>query len=317
MRKIKLSFGKRVFAWALVWIALLFVFTPIVTSDDFKLLVSSIIQPGTVTLEDEDVPLAGVSDPLIKYEGGAIVISYVNTTSSQIRAQFTCGSGKNNVVLKADGTKESFEAQHGSGTYTVQILKRVSPSENRYSTLYTTTLSVSIAGAPSTSSTTKATTPATYSGPYLGSSAEVNWNSGMACVKKAQELTAGKSSNSDKAKAIYNYLAGRLTYDVEIFRRQSLPAGYKPNPDNTFNSQSGICYDFSALFAAMCRSVGVPAKLCKGYADQVSGYHAWNQVDIDGSWITVDLSVDAQLRDFGKKYSMKKDDGKYRVTGSF
>ena len=316
MRKIKLSLTNRLLAWALIWSALLLVLTPIITSDDLS--VFQLFGQSFVTLEDEALPWAALSEPDVRASGGSIIINYANPGSSQIRAQFSANGGKNNVVLKADGTNESFAPQHGSGNYSVQILKRISPTDNRYTTVKTVTVNVSVSDTPSTSSSgATSTTPTTYNGPYLGSSSEVNWSASLACVKKAQELTSGKKTNSEKAKAIHSYLAQRLTYDVEIFRRQSLPAGYKPSPDNTYRSQSGICYDFSALFAAMCRSVGVPTKLVKGYADMVSGYHAWNEVDMDGKWIVVDLSVDAQYRVMGKSYSMEKSSSKYRGTGSF
>ena len=49
-----------------------------------------------------------------------------------------------------------------------------------------------------------------------------------------------------------------------------------------------MCYDFSSLFAAMCRSEGIPCALTKGYAG--SSYHAWNKVNLNGSWYQIDLT---------------------------
>ena len=48
----------------------------------------------------------------------------------------------------------------------------------------------------------------------------------------------------------------------------------------------GICYDLASLFAAMCRSQGVPCKLTNGYVGNV--YHAWDQVYVNGAWQNID-----------------------------
>ena len=49
-----------------------------------------------------------------------------------------------------------------------------------------------------------------------------------------------------------------------------------------------MCYDFSSLFAAMCRSEGIPCALTKG--DAGSSYHAWNKVNLNGKWYQIDLT---------------------------
>jgi hypothetical protein len=76
-------------------------------------------------------------------------------------------------------------------------------------------------------------------------------------------------------------------------------------------ANDGICYDFASLFAGMLRSIGIPAKLVKGYADNIDGYHAWNEVYIKETdeWITIDTSFDAQMKKAGKTFKMIKDSG--------
>ena len=63
---------------------------------------------------------------------------------------------------------------------------------------------------------------------------------------------------------------------------------YIPDTAATLNGTTGMCYDFSSLFAAMCRSEGIPCALTKGYAG--SSYHAWNKVNLNGSWYQIDLT---------------------------
>jgi transglutaminase-like putative cysteine protease len=78
-----------------------------------------------------------------------------------------------------------------------------------------------------------------------------------------------------------------------------------------------MCYDFSSLFASMLRSVNIPAKLVKGYGSKVEGYHAWNEVYLDGKWQTVDTSFDAQMAQNKQSFSMYKDSSKYDKVSEF
>lgn len=64
---------------------------------------------------------------------------------------------------------------------------------------------------------------------------------------------------------------------------------YVPNPDSALAAGKGICYDYASLFAAMCRSQSIPARLVIGYADP-NIYHAWNEVYTEETgWITPEL----------------------------
>ena len=52
----------------------------------------------------------------------------------------------------------------------------------------------------------------------------------------------------------------------------------------------------------MLRSVGIKAKMVHGYvANLVSGFHAWNEVYIDGQWQTMDVTMDRSFVKAGKK----------------
>jgi len=128
----------------------------------------------------------------------------------------------------------------------------------------------------------------------------------MAPIKKAASLTKGKTA-SQKVKAVYKWVVAKINYD----RKKNPPAGYVPSITQTYSSKKGICYDFAALFAAMLRSQGVPTKLVKGYADKVSGYHAWNEVYVNGKWQTIDTSYDAQVGG-----SMYKKSGYHKTSES-
>lgn len=60
--------------------------------------------------------------------------------------------------------------------------------------------------------------------------------------------------------------------------------------DSILASKKGICFDYSALMAAMLRAQNVPAKLVVGSADAVAATHSWNEVYLQGKgWITIKI----------------------------
>jgi transglutaminase-like putative cysteine protease len=61
-------------------------------------------------------------------------------------------------------------------------------------------------------------------------------------------------------------------------------------------SLSGDCTEHSVLAAAMCRAVGVPARVAIGlvYAENLGGFgfHMWHEVYVNGRWVALDSSFD-------------------------
>ena len=149
---------------------------------------------------------------------------------------------------------------------------------------------------------------------YLQSSQMVNWNESMKAVKKAAVLTKSLKTDSEKVQAIYKYIIENYKYDLE--KASTVQSGYIPSVDDVYSSKKGICYDYSVLFAAMLRSVGIPTKVLMGTSTNVKGYHAWNQVYLDNKWVTIDTTVDAGLGKQVKK-SMAKPASQYKVEKKY
>jgi transglutaminase/protease-like cytokinesis protein 3 len=61
----------------------------------------------------------------------------------------------------------------------------------------------------------------------------------------------------------------------------------------------------------MLRSEGIHTKLLKGYKSDMKEYHAWNEVLIDGNWVTIDTTYDAALNNLKNKPSMYKNSNEY------
>ncbi|MGN1339639.1 MAG: transglutaminase family protein [Oscillospiraceae bacterium] len=168
------------------------------------------------------------------------------------------------------GTTEYFPLNCGSGTYTVQVYEQTTGS--KYAKVIDQTFSVTIS---------RDTAPYTYPNKY------VNYNKQSNVVKKAAELCAGKTGTIEKIGAIFTWITENITYDNQL--AATVQEGYVPDPDKVLAKRSGICYDYSSLFAAMARSQGIPTRLAVGYASP-DIFHAWDEVYTEETgWVTPEL----------------------------
>lgn len=228
-------------------------------------------------------------DPIIdtsNANNGSIKAKYLN--NKKLKVMITKGEEMDAHDLKGDNSYQSFPLQHGDGIYKISIMENIGGKEYKY--ILTKEVEV------------KTTNP---NAKYLTSVQMINWNNSMAAIQKAKSLTKG-CNDQQKVNKIYSYVINKITYDTSITK---LPSGYTPKIDSVFKNGSGICYDFASLFAGMLRSVGVPTKLIMGQASKVEGYHAWNQVYVNGKWRIIDTSFDAQYRAAGHSVTQYKSGG--------
>lgn len=214
-----------------------------------------------LTAETAEVDFGNASDGYISavYKG----------KSAQAKLRIKCGDLQYDHDLAADGTREFFPLM-GSGSYTVKIYEQV--SGKNYAEILSGSFEASIKNETLT---------------YLYPNKYVNFGNGSNCVKKAAEVCAGAGDDVDRIAAIFEYVADNISYDKEL--AATVQSGYIPDPDSTLASGKGICFDYASLFAAMCRSQGIPARLVVGYAEP-NIYHAWNEVYTEETgWITPEL----------------------------
>lgn len=145
---------------------------------------------------------------------------------------------------------------------------------------------------------------------FLQSSNMINWNDKTKAVVKARELTKTAKNDQEKLALIYKYVVNNVKYDNE--KAATIKSGYMVNLDAVFNTNTGICYDYATMTAAMLRSVGVPTKLVMGYhKDDKATYHAWNQVYVGDQWVTIDTTYDAPVIQAQQVTAMIKLDSLY------
>lgn len=110
----------------------------------------------------------------------------------------------------------------------------------------------------------------------------------------AREITAGKETDEDKAKALYQWVGTRVKYDWEKVRLYEEKRIWKEQtPEDTFTTRTGVCIDYSRLYAAMARTVGLDVKVVTGLGSDGrggTGSHAWNEVYLaeKQTWVPLD-----------------------------
>ena len=139
----------------------------------------------------------------------------------------------------------------------------------------------------------------------------------MDIIKKAGELTRNLKTDKEKVIAIYNFVVDTFSYDYD--KINNINTMYVPDIEKIYIDKKGICYDYSAVFAAMLRSQNIPAKLIKGYSDLVKGYHAWNEVYLldENRWIVIDTTYDSVLKKNNMKFNMEKSQEKYKAAREY
>lgn len=198
---------------------------------------------------------------------GVIKVTY-SGECGKVKVRITKGEAVYDYDLDPAGTV--FPLQSGSGTYNIKVLENV--SGKTYAVALDEDFSADIKSEFA---------------PYLVPSQYINYSQSDDCVYKAAELCAGKSGTIEKAAAMFGYITSNVKYDKEL--AASVKSGYVPNPDKTLESGKGICFDYASLFASMCRSQNIPAKLVMGYV-RGNVYHSWNEIYTEESgWVTVDI----------------------------
>ena len=111
----------------------------------------------------------------------------------------------------------------------------------------------------------------------------------------SKELVEDYSTTREKAKAIYNWVGKNIEYDYDkVDKILNNNFSVESGAINTFYTRKGICFDYSCLYAAMCKANGIKVRVITGEGFNGSSWvnHAWNEVYIEeeGAWINVDTT---------------------------
>ena len=121
---------------------------------------------------------------------------------------------------------------------------------------------------------------------YLGSSSTIPVNDSQ-IKSKAEEITKGKTTVLDKARAIYDWIIENMNRD------ESVTGCGTGDVCTLLNTKGGKCTDINSVFVGLCRAAGVPARETFGIrindADITKGQHCWAQFYLPGTgWVFAD-----------------------------
>ncbi len=200
---------------------------------------------------------------------GYIKVKYLDETTKKLKVIIEKDSIQYTYNLNNKSEYDTYPLQLGDGKYKVRVFENI--GDNRYATKQTVDINVKLNDA---------------NAPYLVSSQMINYTTESETVKKAQELIEGKTTDIEKVEAIYDYVISNISYDND--KAKNVKSDYLPNVDEILKTNKGICFDYSSVMAAMLRSNSIPTKLVTGYSQNLSAFHAWNEVYTkETGWITL------------------------------
>ncbi|NLV51546.1 MAG: transglutaminase domain-containing protein, partial [Clostridiales bacterium] len=217
---------------------------------------------------DEIIPLSGQSPAsvyLMPEASGTVVyaknnalIDASNAVDGYVMCRYTGGGAKLKVIVQGPNTKytynlsdsgeyETFPLSDGNGTYKIGVYKNISGTQ--YSTLVSRSITVTLTDEFA---------------PFILPNQYVNYSADSEVVRKAEKLCENSDTELEKVAAVYDFVINTFSYDKE--KARTVTGGYLPDVDEILALEKGICFDYSAVMAAMLRSQGIPTKLVVGYA---------------------------------------------------
>ena len=133
-------------------------------------------------------------------------------------------------------------------------------------------------------------------------------------IKLADEICGDSDTDEEKVKAIYEWMIHNFEYDYEYN-----PVVQYFNVRKSLSTLKGVCYDFSHLFAALCRSQNIPCYVVDGdKRDNAQYHHTWNRVCFDSSWGNMDVTFDiVKTKNQGQLYGFRKIDNAFVTDKEF
>lgn len=257
------------------------------------------ITPGSIYTGEIEVNTPEASGTIV-YKGNGVTIDTSHTEDGYVMVK--CEGIKEHVKIRVilgeqiytydlntEGRYEVFPLQMGNGQYEVRVFKQVEGTT--YSPVYDTQFEVNM---PDTDRV------------FIFPNQYIWYTNEADAAKLSYDLCVGLSSDGEMAEEIYTYVTNFLSYDYE--EAETVQSGYIPDLNEVMETKKGICFDYSALLAAMLRAQDIPVRLVIGYVQPENLYHAWNQVYIDGEWVWMDSTFGPDSTHKEKDYT---EDRKY------
>ncbi len=147
----------------------------------------------------------------------------------------------------------------------------------------------------------------------------------------ASKINADFKSESDKARAIFCWITYNVEYDVKTFLNPQPSSSFSYSNElekfkklneieekiiyRTFRRKMAVCEGYSILFNHLAKLVGLNCEIVKGASKVINTdvgvkkiieNHAWNSVQIDGTWRLIDVTWGAGFLDYNSQKFVRK-----------
>ncbi|URC10927.1 transglutaminase domain-containing protein [Flavobacterium sp. B183] len=154
----------------------------------------------------------------------------------------------------------------------------------------------------------------------------VNFNSVESLAERIQK---DFTSDYDKARAIYSWIALNIKYDYKAYLNPPKPLRFtyineadkqakiavlkEKTWQNTFESRKAVCEGFTLLYQELASLTGLKCEVIRGDSkrslsdigrENSFSNHSWNMVQVDGKWILIDVTWGQGYYDSGKKVAV-------------
>ncbi len=148
----------------------------------------------------------------------------------------------------------------------------------------------------------------------------------------ADRIQADFTSQKDKAKAVYVWMANHISYDIKGINKQKRVAfKYSSEADlkaqkrafrkelalKTLKRRKAVCEGYATLFKELCTHFNIKCEIITGSSKtfiaeigntRLPSNHAWNAIKLNGTWRLVDVtwgagSVDYSQMRFRRSYN--------------
>lgn len=248
---------------------------------------------GVSDVESKDIGSGSITIDYSRDDMGLVYICADLSTEKKLKAALSKGDAVYYYNL------QPFEAsalplQMGSGVYTVSLYENM--RDTQYQKLYEDSFNFSLYDPDAV---------------FLHPNQMVRFDNASLTNEYAKKLIYDLNDDTQKTEAIYAYIITHIRYDYN--KAADLNSGYIPDADEILQKGRGICFDYAVLMAVLLREAGIPAKLVMGYKNGLATYHAWNEVYLNGGWVTMDATIDAALSQSSQPNAFTKDASQYQA----
>lgn len=114
----------------------------------------------------------------------------------------------------------------------------------------------------------------------------------------AQNITKTKSSDPDKARAIFLWITTHISYDYELKLNKPLQKKIYTSKENVLKNvlqrKKALCGGLAFLFQELCKYAEVEAQSIHGFTKTTTNFqkpnHTWNAVKLSGKWQLLDIT---------------------------